>query len=190
MKNISLEVFCIHWVAGSNERQGSCARDLIAPNSNVLLCSKCGTFEPSQNAIPKKIAPVPEVAAVEPSLLTKAKEYLGVEYVNATRGGVTVANEMARTEICAPCPHRAIEYKGKKSTDGFGWCAKCSCGNNDRALLKSKVKMPASSCPLGLWGEVEGVGGSVVSLVDTARGLVDTAKHLLHGTSDNPNPDL
>jgi hypothetical protein len=79
------------------------------------------------------------------------------------------------------CEHRAVEYKGMTDADGVGWCTKCGCGNNPRALLTVKVTLAGVECPLAKWGKVDGTGATVASAVDAVAGVAKSIIHKLTG---------
>ena len=112
-----------------------------------------------------------------------AKQYARAELTHATQGPASEADAAARLAICMECPDRAVEYKGMTDTEnGIGWCTKCGCGNNPRALLTVKVTLAGVECPLGKWGKVEGTGATVASAVDAVAGV---AKSIIHKLSGN-----
>ena len=112
---------------------------------------------------------------------SSALKYAAVELTHATQGPASEADAAARLAICMACEHRAVEYKGMTDAGGVGWCTKCGCGNNPRALLTTKVTMAGVECPLAKWGEVEGTGASVASAVDAVAGVAQSIIHKLGG---------
>ena len=99
------------------------------------------------------------------------------ELTHATQGPASEADAAARLAICMACEHRAVQYKGQTDAGGVGWCQRCSCRANPRALLTVKVTMAGVECPLAKWGRVEGTGASVASTVDAVSGV---AKSIIH----------
>ena len=79
------------------------------------------------------------------------------------------------------CEYRAVEYKGTTDAGGVGFCTKCGCGNNPRALLTVKVTLAGYECPLAKWGKVDGTGATVASAVDAAAGVAKSIIHKLSG---------
>ena len=116
-----------------------------------------------------------------PSTLTQATQYARAELIHATQGPASEADAAARLAICMACEHRAVEYKGMKDEGGVGWCTKCGCGNNPRAMLTVKVTLAGVECPLAKWGKVEGTGASVASAVDAVAGVAKSIIHKLSG---------
>ena len=108
-------------------------------------------------------------------------QYVGAEIKHATRGPASLADAAARLAICMECEHRATDYKGK--TDPVGWCQRCSCGNNPRAVLTVKVTLAGASCPLTppKWKAVEGTGATLASAVDAVAGVTQSIIHKLTG---------
>lgn len=123
-----------------------------------------------------------------PSMQAKATEYAKAETYNALHGAAAEDAIAERLKICGGCEFRKTDYLGATASDNFGWCSKCGCGNNPRALLNTKVKLAKSTCPLTppKWKQVEGVGGSVASVVDSVKGVAQSIKHLLTGNNDTP----
>ena len=121
-----------------------------------------------------------------PSMQAKATEYAKAETYNALHGAAAEDAIAERLKICGGCEFRKTDYLGATASDNFGWCSKCGCGNNPRALLNTKVKLAMSTCPLTppKWEQVEGVGGSVASVVDSVKGVAQSIKHLLKGKDE------
>ena len=115
----------------------------------------------------------------EKSQVELAKQYARAELTHATQGPASEADAAARLAICMACEHRATDYKGQ--TDLVGWCTKCGCGNNKRALLTVKVTLAGVECPLAKWGKVEGTGATVASAVDAVAGVAKSIIHKLSG---------
>ena len=90
----------------------------------------------------------------------KVSEYAAAETYNALHGGAPDNVIAERLKICGGCEFRSTTYKGATDPDNFGWCTKCGCGNNPRALLVTKARLAQVSCPLTppRWEKVEGVG--------------------------------
>jgi hypothetical protein len=108
-----------------------------------------------------------------------AKEYARAELTHATQGPASEADAAARLAICMTCEHRATDYKGQ--TDPVGWCQRCGCGANPRAVLTVKVTLSAVSCPLGKWSAVPGTGATLASAVDAVAGVTQSIIHKLSG---------
>jgi hypothetical protein len=116
-----------------------------------------------------------------PSAMAQATQYARVEMTHATQGPASEADAAARLAICMACPDRAVEYKGMTDAGGVGWCTKCGCGNNPRAMLSVKVTLAGVECPLAKWGKVEGTGATVASAVDAVAGVAKSIIHKLSG---------
>jgi hypothetical protein len=116
-----------------------------------------------------------------PSAMAQATQYARVEMTHATQGPASEADAAARLAICMACEHRAVEYKGMTDAGGVGWCTKCGCGNNPRAMLTVKVTLAGVECPLAKWGKVEGTGATVASAVDAVAGVAKSIIHKLSG---------
>jgi len=130
--------------------------------------------DPSQSKLElSRIAAIAETKAL-------ALKYAAAELTHATHGPASEADAAARLAICMACEHRAVEYKGQTDAGGVGWCQRCSCRANPRALLTVKVTMAGVECPLAKWGKVEGTGASVASAVDAVAGV---AKSIIHKLS-------
>ena len=84
----------------------------------------------------------------------KIYSYLRAEYSNIEQGPVSLPIYEERKKICGECPHKK-QVEGYK--DPLGFCTKCGCGANPRAQLTVKLKLPATSCPIGKWGEAQGI---------------------------------
>ena len=133
--------------------------------------------DPSQSKLElSRIAAIAETKAL-------ALQYAAAELTHATQGPASEADAAARLAICMACEHRAVEYKGQTDAGGVGWCQRCSCRANPRALLTVKVTMAGVKCPLTppKWGKVEGTGASVASTVDAVAGVAKSIIHKLSG---------
>ena len=131
--------------------------------------------DPSQSKLElSRIAAIAETKAL-------ALKYAAAELTHATHGPASEADAAARLAICMACEHRAVEYKGQTDAGGVGWCQRCSCRANPRALLTVKVTMAGVECPLAKWGKVEGTGASVASAVDAVAGVAKSIIHKLSG---------
>ena len=80
--------------------------------------------------------------------------YLRAEISNIDQGPVSLPVYEERKKICGKCPHRMYP---EGYHDPLGFCTKCGCGANPRAQLTVKLKLPATSCPLGKWDESRGI---------------------------------
>ena len=131
--------------------------------------------DPSQSKLElSRIAAIAKTKAL-------ALQYAAAELTHATHGPASEADAAARLAICMACEYRAVEYKGQTDAGGVGWCTRCSCRANPRALLTVKVKMAGVECPLAKWGKVEGTGASVASTVDAVAGVAKSIIHKLSG---------
>lgn len=131
--------------------------------------------DPSQSKLElSRIAAIAETKAL-------ALKYAASELTHATHGPASEADAAARLAICMACEHRAVDYKGQTDAGGVGWCQRCSCRANPRALLTVKVTMAGVECPLAKWGKVEGTGATVASAVDAVAGVAKSIIHKLSG---------
>jgi hypothetical protein len=121
------------------------------------------------------------IPAGENGSLENMKQYARAELTHATQGPASEADAAARLAICMACEHRAVEYKGMTDAGNIGWCTKCGCGNNPRALLTVKVTLAGVECPLAKWGKVNGTGATVASAVDAVAGVAKSIIHKLGG---------
>ena len=110
-----------------------------------------------------------------------AAQYARAELTHATQGPASEADSAARLAICMACEHRAVTYKQQTDENKVGWCTKCGCGNNPRALLTVKVTLAGVECPLAKWSKVSGTGASVASAVDAVAGVAKSIIHKLSG---------
>ena len=142
-----------------------------------------------QNKKRKFLSPPPQPKQ-STAVVPKISEYAAAEAYNALHGAAPAAVEAERLKICGGCEFRLTTYKGATDPDNFGWCSKCGCGNNPRALLVTKAKLAQVSCPLTppRWDKVEGIGGSMASVVDSVKGVAQSIKYLLTGNKDTTPP--
>jgi hypothetical protein len=129
-----------------------------------------------QRKLKAKQESIPQKSQVE-----LAAQYARAELTHATQGPASEADAAARLAICMACEHRAVTYKEQTDENEVGWCTKCGCGNNKRALLTVKVTLAGVECPLAKWGKVEGTGASVASAVDAVAGVAKSIIHKLSG---------
>jgi len=117
----------------------------------------------------------------QPTQVELAKQYARAELTHATQGPASEADAAARLAICMACEHRATDYKGQ--TDTVGWCTRCGCGANARAVLTVKVTLAGASCPLTppKWEAVPGTGATLASAVDAVAGVTKSIIHKLTG---------
>jgi len=158
--------------------------DLLTPCDGKMCCAGNHYFLPHESICLQKCK-FRSVAGVSiaPPQKSKAIKYSAVELTHATQGPAREADAAARLAICMACEHRAVEYKEQTDAGGVGWCTKCGCGNNPRALLTVKVTMAGVECPLTppKWGKVEGTGATVASTVDAVAGVAKSIIHKLSG---------
>jgi len=161
---------CDHWSECGINSGGCCAAGHYGGSPSLGVCRQC----------PHRIVNGAVIDA-EKSKLEMAKDYARAELTHATQGPASEADAAARLAICMACEHRAVEYKGMTDAGGVGWCTKCGCGNNPRAMLTVKVTLAGVECPLAKWGKVEGTGASVASAVDAVAGVAKSIIHKLGG---------
>jgi len=116
-----------------------------------------------------------------PSAMAQATQYARAELTHATQGPASEADAAARLAICMACEHRATDYKGQ--TDLVGYCTRCGCGANPRAVLTVKVTLAGAFCPLTppKWEAVQGTGATLASAVDAVAGVTKSIIHKLTG---------
>ena len=90
-----------------------------------------------------------------PTFTTKnIYKYFRAELSNIEQGPVSLPVYEERKKICGECPKRMFP---EGYSDPLGFCTECGCGANPRAQLTVKLKLPATSCPLGKWDEAPGI---------------------------------
>lgn len=119
---------------------------------------------------------IPEKSQVE-----LAAQYARAELTHATQGPASETDAAARLAICMACPDRAVTYKEQTDENGVGWCTKCGCGNNPRALLTVKVTLAGVECPLKKWTKVDGTGASISSVAQSVAGVARSIIHKATG---------
>ncbi len=149
---------------------GCCAADHYGGKPSLGVCNQCPHRVVDGALIDK-----------DKSTIELAKQYARAELTHATQGPASEADAAARLAICMACPDRAVTYKEQTDENGVGWCTKCGCGNNPRALLTVKVTLAGVECPLGKWGKVSGIGASVASAMDAVAGVAKSIIHKLSG---------
>jgi len=159
---------------------GCCAADHYGGKPSFGVCNQC----PHRVVDGALIAPQSKLELSRAKAIaetkSKALAYAAAELAHATQGPASEADAAARLAICMACEHRAVEYKGQTDAGGVGWCTKCGCGNNPRAMLTVKVTLAGVECPLAKYGKVDGTGATVSSAVDAVAGL---AKSIIHKLS-------
>jgi len=166
---------CDHWQDCGVQGGGCCAAKHYEKPSIGMCTTNC------KHRVIDGVAKA--MMKSEPQARTQiqlARQYARAELTHATQGPASEADAAARLAICMACEHRAVEYKGMTDAGGVGWCTKCGCGNNPRAMLTVKVTLAGYECPLAKWGKVEGTGATVASAVDAVAGL---AKSIIHKLS-------
>ena len=113
--------------------------------------------------------------------VSQAAQYARAELTHATQGPASEADAAARLAICMGCEHRAVTYKEQTDANGVGWCTKCGCGNNPRAMLTVKVTLAGVECPLKKWTKVEGTGASISSVAQSVAGVARSIIHKATG---------
>lgn len=175
-------ISCDHWSQCGINGGGCCAANHYGGKPSLGVCNQC-PHRVVDGALIYKDKSKLELSRIAAIAETKSKAlaYAAAELAHATQGPASEADAAARLAICMACEHRAVEYKGMKDEGGVGWCTKCGCGSNPRALLSVKLTMAEVECPLKKFGKVDGVGGSVASVVDAAAGVAKSIIHKLSG---------
>ena len=163
-------ISCDHWSVCEIKMGGCCAAGHYNGSPSLGVCRQCPHRQVNGAVID-----------AEKSKLEMAKEYARAEITHATQGPASEADAAARLAICMECEHRATDYKGQ--TDLVGWCQRCGCGSNPRAVLTVKVTLAGASCPLTppKWDAVQGTGATLASAVDAVAGVTKSIIHKLTG---------
>jgi hypothetical protein len=174
-------ISCDHWSQCGINNGGCCAADHYGGKPSFGVCNQC----PHRVVDGALIAPrtpleLSRIAAIAETK-SQALAYTAAELMHATQGPASEADAAARLAICMACEHRSVSYKGQTDESGVGWCTKCGCGNNPRAMLTVKVTLAGVECPLAKWGKVEGTGATVASAVDAVAGVAKSIIHKLSG---------
>ena len=161
-------ISCDYWSECGIKMGGCCAANHYGGSPSLGVCRQCPHRQVNGAVID-----------AEKSKLEMAKEYARAEITHATQGPASEADAAARLAICMECEHRATDYKGQ--TDPVGWCQRCGCGSNPRAVLTVKVTISGASCPLTppKWDSVQGTGATLASAVDAVAGITKSIIHKL-----------
>lgn len=82
------------------------------------------------------------------SLLEKAASWAKAEISQVVKGPVDDETYRMRLETCNAC------FRLERKADApFGFCKACGCGQNARAELTIKARMPEAKCPIQAWGD-------------------------------------
>jgi hypothetical protein len=127
---------CQHWRECNIPHGGCCDLGFYGGTPSLGTCKRCLASDKQNQQIPQ-----------QPTILGKALSYFKAE-VSAVVSSITEEQYQARLDECSKCP---LLVKSTKE-DELGWCKGCGCGQNSRAELKTKAKMPAATCPLKKWG--------------------------------------
>ena len=173
---------CDHWTQCGIPSGGCCAAGHYGGQPSLGVCAQCPHRQVSGALINKDKSKL-ELSRIAAIAETKAKAlaYAAVEIAHATQGPASEADAAARLAICMECEHRAVTYKEQTDAGGVGFCTKCGCGNNPRAMLTVKVTLAGVECPLAKWGKVDGTGATVASAVDAVAGVAQSIIHKLSG---------
>lgn len=163
-------ISCDHWSECGINGGGCCAADHYGGKPSFGVCNQCPHRVVDGALIDK-----------DKSIIAQAKQYARAELTHATQGPASEADAAARLAICMACPARAVTYKEQTDENGVGWCTKCGCGNNPRALLTVKVTLAGVECPLKKWGQVDGTGASISSVAQSVTGVARSIIHKATG---------
>jgi hypothetical protein len=86
----------------------------------------------------------PDAAA--PSLVNKAILWAMAEASQLMHGPLEDAAYQARIDACKAC-----DAFDPKQAPQIGFCKACGCGQNARAELSVKARMPGATCPKNKW---------------------------------------
>ena len=167
---------CDHWQDCGVQGGGCCAAKHYEKPSFGMCNSNC------KHRVIDGVLQV--IIKSEPQARTQiqlARQYARAELTHATQGPASESDAAARLAICMACDHRAVEYKGMTDAGGVGWCTKCGCGNNPRAMLTVKVTLAGVECPLKKWGQVDGTGASISSVAQSVAGVARSIIHKATG---------
>jgi len=175
-------ISCDHWSQCGINGGGCCAANHYGGKPSLGVCNQCPHRQIDGVVIDVKKSKL-ELSRIAAIAETKSQAlaYAAAELTHATQGPASEADAAARLVICMACEHRAVEYKGTIDPNGVGFCTKCGCGNNPRAMLTVKVTLAGVECPLAKWGKVEGTGATVASAVDAVAGVAKSIIHKLSG---------
>lgn len=87
-----------------------------------------------------------ELAAEQPSMIAKAKQWLAAEASQIIHGSLDDDAFNERMNHCKSCQHLDA-----RPSPQIGFCTRCGCGHNSRAELTVKGRMPGATCPLSIW---------------------------------------
>lgn len=87
-----------------------------------------------------------EVPIAGRSLMAKAFDWAKAEASLLTQGPLPDDAYAARVAAC-----RACDQFDPREAPQVGWCKACGCGQNARAEMTIKGRMPAANCPLDKW---------------------------------------
>lgn len=182
-------VDCDHWRDCKIDGGGCCAENRFSKPSTGVCNTLCkfrirnGELK-NPNGIGQYLSKL-ELSRIAAIAETKASalKYAAIELTHATQGPASEADAAARLAICMVCEHRAVVYKGQTDAGGVGWCRRCSCQANPRALLTVKVTLAGASCPLApaKWESVPGTGANVASAVNAVTGVAQSIIYKLSG---------
>lgn len=86
-------------------------------------------------------------------------KYLAAETSVVVEGEVEDAVFEERKAHCIACPNRVLS---DKLPDELGFCRSCGCGVSQRARLTVKLRMPATTCPMGKFQRSSGKRKTVI----------------------------
>ena len=92
--------------------------------------------------------------------LENAEKWVTAEISLLDEGPVPITVFNQRLDQCVVC-----EQRTGYTQDKLGFCQKCSCGENIRAKLETKLNMPKAECPLGKWGFAAGEGRHAIDRI-------------------------
>jgi hypothetical protein len=127
--------------AATEERCSTCSRYRATPQESPKVQVRVERKEPPLEGLPEN------AVQVKPGMLEKAASWIAAEASLITQGPVGEEEYRARLAACGGCQHlRKSEKEGE-----LGWCKACGCGQNARAELTVKARMPKAKCPVQAW---------------------------------------
>ena len=137
------------------ERQQKEEAERIRRTKRSALVQRLLSFRKTKNILSYLPTKVTTFLQNMPTLSPKnIYKYVRAEVSNIEQGPVALPVYEERKKICGECPKRMFP---EGYSDPLGFCTECGCGANPRAQLTIKLKLPATSCPLGKWDEAPGI---------------------------------
>ena len=118
------------------------------------VCGMCPHYEgPPREPVQVRVPPLIKEPPKK-NLVQKAASWIKAEASQIVEGPLDDERYQKRIDTCLACPRlQRSEEPGK-----VGWCKSCGCGQNVRAELTVKARMPKATCPVNAWdkGDTQG----------------------------------